>query len=146
MLEVKVISPSSVSLEFAVTSISTLAVNIAGPVIVTSLLAPLVVVIFPPSLTAVSPVKATDLTPEIVPPIVIVPEPVPSLKETVSVAFVADIFPEIVMSPPALSMVKAPSVTTFPKKVTVPFSTSNAPVDPLCVYVPEPKVTPAPKS
>ena len=78
MLEVKVISPSSVLLEFAVTSISTLAVNIAGPVIVTSLSETLTVVILPPKLIAVAAFKDTDsIWVPILPPIVIVPPLVP---------------------------------------------------------------------
>ena len=128
IVEVKVISPSSVPVLLAVTSISTLAVSIAGPVTVTSLLAPLVVVMLPPNLTAVSPVKATDLTPEMVPPITIVPEPSPSDNETVSVALVAEIFPATVISPPLVSTENVPFVTTLPKKLTGPFSTSKIPV------------------
>ena len=133
MVEVKVISPSFVPVALAVTSISTAAVNTAGPVMVTSLFAPLVVVIFPPRDTAVSPVKETDLTPEIVPPMVIVPEPSPSDNETVSVTLVAEIFPATVMSPPLLSTENVPLVTTLPKKETGPFSTSKIPVPAFCV-------------
>ena len=50
------------------------------------------------------------------------------------------------MFPPLVSTENAPLVTTFPKNETGPFSTSNIPVPAACVYVPDPKVTPAPKS
>ena len=101
-----------------------------GPVNDIALLAAVEVVISPPRLTSVSPVKETDLIllvePAVLPmypPIVIVPAPsppVPSVKVTVSSPSVPVIFPAIVISPPPLSKVKAPFTTTLPRKFTSP--------------------------
>ena len=112
IVELKSIDPL---LAFVV--IVVLAVNIAGPLMSTLLLAPSVVVILPPRLTAPPPVKETDLTPDIVPPIVIVPVafPPPSVIVTVSVAAPPAKFPVIVTLLPPELIVDAPLVVKFPE-------------------------------
>ena len=73
IVELKSIEPS-----FKLVSISTLAVNIAGPLMSTLLPVTLIVVISPPRLIAVPAVKVTALiSVPTVPPRVIVPPSVP---------------------------------------------------------------------
>ena len=113
IVELKVISPSCVPVLLAVTSISTLSVKITGPVMVTSLLAPLVVEIFAPKEMEVSAVNETDLTLDIAPPILIVlfsDPPEPSVMVTVSVTAPPVIVPVIVIGLPVLSKEKLPPV------------------------------------
>ena len=75
-------------------STSTLAVSIAGPVTVTSLLATLIVVILPPNLTAVAAFRATDSTSvPMVPPITIVPPTVPLVPPAVIVTVSLEVPP-----------------------------------------------------
>ena len=127
MLEVKVISPSCVPLALAVTSISTSAVNIAGPVMVTSLLETFLVLILPPSLTAVAALRATDsISPAepIVPPIAIVPPVVPLLAPAVIVT-VSLLVASTPMMSPATVIVSLDVVATRSKSPVI-FSPSPA--------------------
>ena len=102
-----------------------MAVRVTGPFISTTPSAAVEVLISPPRLIPESPVNATDLillvppvAAPIVPPIVIVLVPVPSVRVKVSDVEVPEIFPVIAIAPPALSIEKSPFMVRLPNIFT----------------------------